>query len=118
VTVQNDKIVVTTKQINGFVLDSFTIEDKTISDDITPDESDDVSDESAEEPSESTEITDPETESSGSSAITDPETESSGSSAITDPENEASGSTVIVVICSVALIVLGVGIVLILKRRK
>ena len=118
VTVQNDKIVVTTKQINGFVLDSFTIEDKTISDDTTPDESDDVSDESAEEPSDSTEITDPETESSGSSAITDPGTESSAGSAITDPENEASGSTVIVVICSVALIVLGVGIVLILKRRK
>ena len=105
VTVQNDKIVVTTKQINGFVLDSFTIEDKNISDDTTPDESDDVSDESSEASSESTEIT-------------VPETESSAGSAITDPENETSGSTVIVVICSVALIVLGVGIVLILKRRK
>ena len=48
VTVQNDKIIVTTKQINGFVLDSFTIEDKNASGDITPDPSDDVSDDSTE----------------------------------------------------------------------
>ncbi|MBQ2254663.1 MAG: hypothetical protein II325_05875, partial [Clostridia bacterium] len=74
-------------------------------DDTTPDESDDVSDESAEEPSDSTEIT-------------DPETESSAGSAITDPENEASGSTAIIVICSAVLSIVVVGIVLILKRRK
>lgn len=94
VTVKNDKIVVTTKQINGFVLDSFTIEDKNVSSDTSEDQIG--------------EITDTSTEAS----------EASDGSVSADPEDENSGSFTIIVICVIAFIVLAVGAVLFIKRKK
>jgi predicted phosphodiesterase len=91
VTVKNDKIVVTTKQINGFVLDSFTIEDKNASSDTSEDQI---------------------------GEITDTSTEASDGSVSADPEDENSGSFTIIVICVIAFIVLAVGVVLFIKRKK
>ena len=91
VTVKNDKIVVTTKQINGFVLDSFTIEDKNASSDTSEDQS---------------------------GEITDTSTEASDGSVSADPEDENSGSFTIIAICVIAFIVLAVGAVLFIKRKK
>ncbi|MBQ2325664.1 MAG: hypothetical protein II377_05370, partial [Clostridia bacterium] len=101
VTVKNDKIVVTTKQINGFVLDSFTIEDKNASSDTSEDQIG--------------EITDTSTEASDGSVSADPEDENSVSA---DTEDENSGSFTIIVICVIAFIVLAVGAVLFIKRKK
>ena len=91
VTVKNDKIVVTTKQINGFVLDSFTIEDKNASSDTSEDQI---------------------------GEITDTSTEASDGSVSADPEDENSGSFTIIVICVIAFIVLAVGAVLFIKLKK
>ena len=99
VTVKNDKIVVTTKQLNGFVLDSFTIEDKNASSDVSGDQSGEITETSTD-------------------ASTDASTEASDSSVSTEPEEEDSGSVTIIVICVIAVIVLAAGAVLFFKRKK
>ena len=130
VTVKNDKIVVTTKQINGFVLDSFTIEDKNASSDTSEDEigentdtSTEVSDGSVsadpeDESSENTEASDGSVSDTSEDQIGEITDEASDGSVSADPEDEKSGSFTIIVICVIAFIVLAVGAVLLIKRKK
>ena len=114
VTVKNDKIVVTTKQINGFVLDSFTIEDKNASSDTSEDQNGEITDTST-EASDGSVSADPEDQ---IGEITDTSTEASDGSVSADPEDENSGNFTIIVICVIAFIVLAVGVVLFIKRKK
>jgi len=114
VTVQNDKIVVTTKQLNGFVLDSFTIKDKNAAGDTTPDQSEDVSDNSTEVSENSTEVSENSTDLTSSA----PEKENSTDSVSSAPEKNLSGNTALIVICLIALIALAIGAVLFFKRRQ
>ncbi|MBO5915011.1 MAG: hypothetical protein J6Q72_06650, partial [Clostridia bacterium] len=130
VTVKNDKIVVTTKQINGFVLDSFTIEDKNASSDTSEDQIGENTDTSTEasdgsvsadpedEISENTEASDGSVSDTSEDQIGEITDEASDGSVSADPEDEKSGSFTIIVICVIAFIVLAVGAILFIKRKK
>ena len=132
VTVKDDSITVTIKQINGFVLDSFTIKDEgktndpsgDISDDPSEDQSDVVSEDSVIESSEPSEETDTESAEEPSDAQSNASVDASGSEESKSADNPqtstdgGSGSATVVIVCVIVAVALIVGVLLFIKLRK
>lgn len=139
VKVNDEGITVTVKQINGFVLDSFTIVDKggsgDVSGDVSDDESNDQSDEISDDPSEdvssgasdessastdaSEDVSDEKTSDSsdgeeGQASEVSESSEISGD--ITDDDGD--GNTAVIVVCVIAALAIVALAVVFIKRRK
>ncbi len=139
VTVNDKGITVTIKQVNGFVLDSFTIEDNgennsqgdnsqsTPSDDVS-DNSDNISDTSDEsiDNTVSDEISNGSTNESNPDSSVGADSEGNdetlnepndNSENVTD-DNDSDNTVLIIVICVVIALVAAVGTVIVIKRKK
>jgi hypothetical protein len=142
ITVKDDRIVVTTKQVNGYVLDSFTIVDKDNSGNTsgdpsgdqsteTPDNSEDASEDISEDVSE--EISDGvsvDTSADASEAVSkedsdvsedESKTDVSGSASEgsdSDEEEESGSATVIITVSAIAAVIVAAVVLILIKRKK
>ena len=142
ITVKDDKIVVTTKQVNGYVLDSFTIVDKGNSGNTsgdpsgdqsteTPDNSEDASEDISEDVSE--EISDGvsvDTSADASEAVSKEDSdvsedesktdvsESASEGSDSDEEEESGSATVIIIVSAIAAVIVAAVVLILIKRKK
>lgn len=146
ITVKDDRIVVTTKQVNGYVLDSFTIVDKGNSGNTsgdpsgdqsteTPDNSEDASEDASEDVSEeiSEEISDGvsvDTSADASEAVSKEDSdvsedesktdvsESASEGSDSDEEEESGSATVIITVSAIAAVIVAAVVLILIKRKK
>ena len=142
VTVNGNGITVTTKQVNGFVLDSFTIVDKGNSGNTTgdpsgdqstetPDNSEDASEDISEDVSE--EISDGvsvDTSTDASEAVSKEDfgvsedesktdvSESASEGSNSDEEEESGSATVIITVSAIAAVIVAAVVLILIKRKK
>ncbi len=142
ITVKVDRIVVTTKQVNGYVLDSFTIVDKGNSGNTsgdpsgdqsteTPDNSEDASEDISEDVSE--EISDgvsDDTSTDASEAVSKEDSdvsedesktdvsESASEGSNSDEEEESGSATVIITVSAIAAVMVAAVVLILIKRKK